>query len=584
MSNFEPSKYQRSVFDFISEGEGSAVVEACAGSGKTTTIVQALKLIPEDMHIVFCAFNKRIAEELAKHTPKHVDVRTLHSLGARTLYRERGKPKLENSKTRDIMRDKLFESFEGEYGGNEFKIKREISAIMAEKGTDFARIISFAKSNLVHPNRGNILAAIAEDLEVTLNGDSDIELLQDIYHTAMTDTDVIDFDDMIFLPTAYNWLRPEYDYVFVDEAQDLNIAQIKMVTSILAPNGRMVAVGDRRQAIYAFRGADSKAMDKLKQATNAIELPLSICYRCPKEVVRLAQTLAPEIETFENAPEGHVSAKSLSEVIRDAKPHDFILSRINASLMSVAFKLIRSGKKAVVLGHDVGRNLIKLIEQLADTGERTWDKKPVLDQDVHALKVATQEWIKINTEEMIAQNKHGRAAAIRDKGYCLLELTGVAKTVSEIVTFIEEAFTNDSEKEAVILSSIHKAKGLEAKNVYVMRKLLPHPYAFRSKNPEDLVQEKNLEYVAYTRAQENLYIIPDEQAQEDEDDFDNNSEGNDIPKEPAAGTGSEGSKETDVQEQTRQGEDCKSVPVGRRSEDSPTPEVLDRHSSEVQKS
>ena len=65
---FTPDKYQQAVCDFITDGEGSAIVEAVAGSGKTTTIVAAAKLIDRDAKCVFLAFNKSIAEELKSQT------------------------------------------------------------------------------------------------------------------------------------------------------------------------------------------------------------------------------------------------------------------------------------------------------------------------------------------------------------------------------------------------------------------------------------------------------------------------------------------------------------------------------------
>ena len=89
IEEFIPSKYQKNIFDFIEHGVGNLVVEAVAGSGKTSTIVQALKLIPIDKKILFCAFNKDIVKELTKKIGKqeNVDVRTVHSLGLLMLQR-----------------------------------------------------------------------------------------------------------------------------------------------------------------------------------------------------------------------------------------------------------------------------------------------------------------------------------------------------------------------------------------------------------------------------------------------------------------------------------------------------------------
>ena len=61
MSKFVPSVYQQKIYDFITNGSGNAVVSAVAGSGKTTTLINAIKLIPKDKNLIFLAFNKSIA-------------------------------------------------------------------------------------------------------------------------------------------------------------------------------------------------------------------------------------------------------------------------------------------------------------------------------------------------------------------------------------------------------------------------------------------------------------------------------------------------------------------------------------------
>lgn len=80
---FNPSKYQINIFEQIQHGVGNIVIEAAAGSGKTSTLIKALKLIPNDKKILFCAFNKDIVKELQKKIGKveNVDIRTVHSLG-----------------------------------------------------------------------------------------------------------------------------------------------------------------------------------------------------------------------------------------------------------------------------------------------------------------------------------------------------------------------------------------------------------------------------------------------------------------------------------------------------------------------
>ena len=108
MEKFKPSVYQQRIFDFIANGSGSAIVEAVAGSGKTSTIVQGLNLIPNNKRTLFLAFNKSIALELQKRIPGHVKAQTLNGMGhgAWMRYRQGSQVKLNANKTRDIIRNK----------------------------------------------------------------------------------------------------------------------------------------------------------------------------------------------------------------------------------------------------------------------------------------------------------------------------------------------------------------------------------------------------------------------------------------------------------------------------------------------
>ena len=80
----KPSHYQEAIYDFVEHDVGNLVVEAAAGAGKTSTLLQILRLLPSDKKVLFCAFNKDIVKEITKKVPKditNVDIRTVHSLG-----------------------------------------------------------------------------------------------------------------------------------------------------------------------------------------------------------------------------------------------------------------------------------------------------------------------------------------------------------------------------------------------------------------------------------------------------------------------------------------------------------------------
>ncbi len=105
----EWSPFQSAIFDFVRTGSGSAVVIAVAGSGKTTTIVEAAKFLPTTISAAFVAFNKSIADELKTRLPGHVRAQTLNSLGFGAWRRHIGEAanslRLDTNKVRNLCQD-----------------------------------------------------------------------------------------------------------------------------------------------------------------------------------------------------------------------------------------------------------------------------------------------------------------------------------------------------------------------------------------------------------------------------------------------------------------------------------------------
>src|SRR5579859_7996572 len=123
----------------------------------------------------------------------------------------------------------------------------------------------------------------------------------------------IDFTDMVYWPVVDTkiWLFPQ-DYILVDEAQDLSKAHHELIKKAIKKDkagkviGRMIFVGDDMQAIYAFAGADSYSFLNLAKLPNTLVFPLTISFRCPKAVIKLANTIVPDIRATDNAIEGQV--------------------------------------------------------------------------------------------------------------------------------------------------------------------------------------------------------------------------------------------------------------------------------------
>jgi superfamily I DNA/RNA helicase len=258
--------------------------------------------------------------------------------------------------------------------------------------------------------------------------------------------------------------------------------------------GRIVCVGDSKQAIYGFRGADTASIPDLITRLGAVVFPLSISYRCAKAIIKEAQAFVPDIEPAPNAVEGEIKYMNDTDIIQVVQPKDFILCRINAPLVSTCFKLLRAGKKAYVKGRDIGTNLINFIETFCKDNQ---------DIPLNDLVTSIMEYRDAKVVMLQGQGKELEAIAVEDKCDTLLVFCENVKSVIELKLKIEAMFLDNSE--GVCLSTVHKAKGLETDTVYILKpEVMPHP---KAKSAWQQEQELNLKYVAITRAKNTLVWV-----------------------------------------------------------------------------
>lgn len=256
---------------------------------------------------------------------------------------------------------------------------------------------------------------------------------------------------------------------------------------------KVICVGDQRQQIYVWRGASDSF--KLFQSRNNVKtLPMNISQRCAVEICKNANMIFPEnpIQHKDSAKTGSVQNCDNDYLLKNVKPHDFVLCRTNAPLVDMAYKLIRNKIAAKVLGRDIGWNLIQILD--AAVKENNTDDVSIL---IKAIQGNTVEQVK-KLEEL---EKPMQAESLQDRTECLLVFFENAKTIEEVKENIKEVFTDDANEDSVILSTVHKIKGAESNTVYIIRpEILKHP---RGK----AFEEKCIAFVAITRAKENLYYV-----------------------------------------------------------------------------
>ena len=530
---FTPSPYQQAFFDWVSHNRGHCVLEAVAGSGKTTTLLEAIPLMRG--RVWLGVFNKKMGDELKQKIaqrpilktrafPKEaVFTSTFHAAGFAAVSRAFPRPRVDGSKCIKIAR----------------------SIIERETDKDYAdelRLALYPATKLVSIAKNRLLTNESPDTEwlhtmhhYDVLGFDDksspaivMDFARDILAASRAERSIIDFDDMIYLPVIENMFVYKHEWVLIDEAQDTNPARRALANKLLAPKGRLVAIGDPHQAIYGFTGADNDALDQIRHQYNrspngCTTLPLSVTYRCPKAITAHAQNWVGHIEAHPTAPAGRVVDSSPRDETKPFDEQDMIthilnqpqsehrnialLCRFNKHLVRLCYSFIRAGVPARIEGRAIGEGLIQLAKK--------WRSR-----DLEHLAHNLTEYKEREMSRALAKDEDDKAARIEDQVDSLMAIidvcggvsasedaaTGVS-SIADLTATIESLFGDNTEKSGLLtLCSIHKSKGLEWDTVYLLGRdqLQPAPWA---RQDWQAAQEINLIYVAVTRAQGRLVEV-----------------------------------------------------------------------------
>jgi DNA helicase II / ATP-dependent DNA helicase PcrA len=488
---FVPSPQQAAFLDDLVGTESHLLLEARAGTGKSTTCRQgAWALARKGRTSTYACFNSHIAREFQTDLPSACKAATLHSIGL-------GMVKGAFGSNVQIDADKLDRIADRYFPGKVARPVRRATIQLANLARDLLLDLNsdIETRNALHQT------ALRFDVDVPLADREEVyAVVPVVLGQAAEETAVVDFGDMVWFPIVHN-LTPsrQPDALFIDEAQDLNPIQHAMLDRI-CPDGRHVVIGDRYQSIYAWRGADSDSIPNLAAKLAAEDrglgtLPLTVTRRCPALHVELARRIVPDIEPMPGSPDGLVEEVPPGSEVGWVEPGDMVLCRTNAPLVGLCYRLIRQNVKAIVRGRDIGKGLVSLVLRL-----RARDVKDLLGR--------LSEYRLKETDKLVElRNPEPAIAALTDKCDTLAALCDGASTVAEVIARAETLFADTDENGAVLLSSVHRAKGLERDRVLILRpELLPGPWA---KSPEDIRQELNVTYVAATRSKRVLAFAGD---------------------------------------------------------------------------
>jgi superfamily I DNA/RNA helicase len=261
-------------------------------------------------------------------------------------------------------------------------------------------------------------------------------------------------------------------------------------------------------SIYGFAGADTESINNIIQRTHATVLPLSICYRCPKLSIQMAQQIYPHIQPSPTAERGTVEIISQADFLRQVQPNDggcAVIGRCTAPLVSLCLKLLQQGKRAKVRGRDIGAGILDLLERLKKSKHFHFAAflellEEYRDAQLEILGNKPDNEMAIDAfldkvETVVAFYQAYRDESLRQESRASIE---------GFESYITDFFSDEDDRQCILFSTIHKAKGLEFNVVYALPEKVPHPLA---KNAWQYEQELNAEYVLLTRSRQALYFI-----------------------------------------------------------------------------
>lgn len=464
MPDFTPTPEQSHILDLVLNTKSNLLINALAGSGKTSTLelIQAQAPAP----ILCLAFNKRIADEMQYRFRSTTVVRTLNSLGHR-IWADACARRLavDPKKCGEILRQ---------------EISILPKAAQVEAREDFFDILSavgLAKSlGYVPPGKYPNARRLIDDSFFAhldyLPSDLFIELVNTILSISIKEAYAgnIDFNDQVYMPALFGGTYPRFPIVLIDEAQDLSPVNHEMLSKL--KSSRLIAVGDPWQSVYRFRGAVQQGMKTLRDRFSMQEADLSVSFRCPSSIVRNAHWRVPHMKW---SKEGGLVAKLRNPNAVSFPDGAAIICRNNAPLFALGFRLLASGRSVRIHGSEVGPKILGIMQKFGN------DSTPQLE-----ILDAIQKW----EDEKVA--KQSKTAS--DIAECMRIFARRGSTLGHAIAYAEHLFTQTG---TLQLLTGHKAKGLEWDVVYHL-----DPWLIG-----EVEQELNLRYVIQTRAKAEYYEI-----------------------------------------------------------------------------
>lgn len=532
--------------DVINAIDGKVLLLGQAGCGKTTTLTFAIarllkKGIPVSK-ILVCTFTKKAANDIKDRLLRRASfptydlwLGTFHTIGLRILRRD--------AERLDISEDfiisqpkKVFAEMKIEAG------KYRINAIM--------KFIENLKAKGITP----------EKFRHKNEWESFCHKIYKQYQIYLKKKNILDYDDLILHAVKLleenedirEYYQNMFDYIFIDELQDINPAQYKLISLIYKNN--IFFTGDEDQAIYGWRGADRKLIYRVPKDHKDIKtFYLAQSFRLPHCISEIANNLMLRTNTaISTAESGDIlvyAAKSAKDEadyivkeIKGLKKEQFrfqniaILYRMNYISRIYEEAFIKSRIPHTLIGGtsfyeraDI-KSLIEYLELLEQYSPRKITNSKIKTEfmakafalfkiskkSIERVKKIFEYHIQNITVLSPSTTIDDITRAVNLKGENINELKSLARSCTNLglsrflneIKLIQELDLADWGKDTVKLMTIHSAKGLEFPVVFVVDLAEDiFPLTKKMASQKELEEERRLCYVALTRAQKKLYLL-----------------------------------------------------------------------------
>lgn len=480
--------------------QNNTLINAGPGTGKTSTIFLCAKKNRNRKNLII-AFNNSIVTEINEKITKYDigrynSAKTLHSLGLDFIKKSSDK----KFKIDSYLSYKIFKRVENEnpelFQGLKWKkkllIQESIDNFNSTSKKYLTENLDVIKSKLISMGKTYSDYHLLDDI-----WDKFFNIREQNYKDSFL---ILDFDDLLYLPHKWDLDVPyKTQTVMIDEAQDLNFAQHSLFNRFLVGSEieQYLVVGDPKQSIYGFTGALSNSFDTFKKE-DVKEEYLTLCFRCAKNIVKCANEIYPDSLASFRDEEGIVEEIFSSSEIPDKS---IVICRQNEPLFDVYFDLISQNRNVTFVGEDILYKIDNFMKPYSYSKLHQASHEMIRDLSVLSLKANEEGAADIDKIKYhVFQNNFEVYQKIVENIQSNLGIT----YVKELQNHLKNTFFKDKPN-SIKLMTIHKSKGLENDIVVILNEfLMPSKLA---KTEEELLQEKNLKFVARTRAKNELYFL-----------------------------------------------------------------------------